>query len=188
MDYFSHQPLFTAGDAKRYLTKMGSNAEYSRLLLHNLVKSGRLFRIKKGFFAFSRNEAAVGFAFRPFYYGMEYALTIRRIWTQQSNPVIITTSKANPGVRDVLNSKVVIRRINSNAFFGFESVNYSGMFVPVSLPEKILLDFIYYGTEIDVSTCKAILISCNRKMLKDFASRMGKKCRSRVTELLAGSL
>ena len=58
---------------------MGSSEEYSRLLLHNLVKSMRLVRIKKGFYTFSRDENVIGVAFRPFYYGMEYALALRKI-------------------------------------------------------------------------------------------------------------
>lgn len=176
--------MFTAGDAKRYLGRLGASGEYSRLLLHNLVVGRRLTRIKKGFYTFSWNEAVTGFAFRPFYYGMEYALSIRKIWTQQTNPVIITTSKANAGVRDVMNTRAVVRRINPNAFFGFEYLNYSGLFVPVSTPEKILLDFIYYELDVDDGTCRSLARASNSGILNEFASRLGKRYLSQATEFL----
>ncbi len=187
VEYFSKLPLFTAGDASRYLVKLGSSAEYSRLLLHNLVRSRRLFRIKKGFYTFSKDENVMGFAFRPFYYGMEYALTLRKVWTQQANPVIITTSKANTGVRDILLAKAVIHRINSRAFFGFEYLNYSGLFVPVSLPEKILLDFLYFEVNIDFTTQMTLVKDSNRVTLRSFASRLGNRYLRQVNRLLEES-
>ena len=162
----------------------GSSEEYSRLLLHNLVKSRRLVRIKKGFYTFSRDENVIGFAFRPFYYGMEYALTLRKIWTQQANPVIMTTSKANAGLREVMKSKVIVHRIDSRAFFGFEYMSFSGLFVPVSLPEKILLDFMYFQAELDPVTRQALVNESNLKILRDFAERMGRRYLTQINSLI----
>ena len=140
-------------------------------------------RIKKGFYTFSRDENVIGFAFRPFYYGMEYALTLRKIWTQQANPVIMTTSKANAGLRDVMNSKAIVHRIDSHAFFGFEYLCFSGLFVPVSLPEKILLDFLYFQADIDPVTRQALMKESNRKVLRNFAERMGSRYLAQIDSL-----
>lgn len=182
-DFFSEQLVFTSEDASRYLRKEGASAEYVRLFLHKLVVDGSLMRIKRGVYTFSKNEVLIGFAFRPFYYGMEYALTIRKIWTQQADPVIISRTKANQGVRLVENSRVVIRRINKNAFFGFEYINYSGFFVPVSSPEKILLDFIYFREGLDEETMSALLQRCNKRVVRDYAIKLGKPYRSKVDDI-----
>ncbi len=149
-----------------------------------MVKSERLIRIKKGFYTFSRNENVIGFAFRPFYYGMEYALTLRKIWTQQANPVIMTTSKANAGLREVMKSKVIVHRIDSHAYFGFEYLSFSGLFVPVSLPEKILLDFMYFQADIDPSTRQTLIKESNRKVLRNFADRMGSRYSTQIDSLI----
>ena len=143
-----------------------------------------MIRIKKGFYTFSRNENVIGFAFRPFYYGMEYALTLRKIWTQQANPVIMTTSKANAGLREVMNSKVIVHRIDSHAYFGFEYLSFSGLFVPVSLPEKILLDFMYFQADIDPSTRQTLIKESNRKVLRNFADRMGSRYSTQIDSLI----
>lgn len=184
VDFFSKQNLFTFMDARRFLMDLGGSKAYLRLMLHNLVKSGKLYRIKKGVYTFSRNEAVVGFAYRPFYYGLQYALTIRKLWTQQSVPVIITTSKANPGARQTMGIRVIIRRINDNGFFGIEYVKYSGLFVPVSEIEKTLLDFIYYDEKIDPETMELLKAKSDQKKLKQYSwALFGKRGAGIIAEL-----
>lgn len=97
------------------------------------------------------------------------------IWTQQANPVIITRSKANAGVRVINRTNVTIRRINSDGFFGFEYHNYMGIFIPVSTPEKILLDFMYYGINIDKITLSNLVANVNFDTLKDYGLRLGNR-------------
>ncbi|MEM4066310.1 MAG: type IV toxin-antitoxin system AbiEi family antitoxin domain-containing protein [Candidatus Micrarchaeaceae archaeon] len=172
-EYFSRKPFFTFNEAERYLSREGATEGYCRLLLHNMVKKNELVRIKKGFYTFSRNEVVSGFAFRPFHYGLEYALSIRKTWTQQSIPVVVTTSKANPGIRDVLGYKILVRRISEKYFFGFEYLNYSNFFIPVSTPEKTALDFLYYGIKLDPETLHSLLAQSDPLILKDYASKPG---------------
>lgn len=171
-EFFSKQNLFTSSDARRFLTGLGASEAYIRLMLHNMVKSGKLNRIKKGVYTFSRNEAVIGFAFRPFYYGLQYALTIRKLWTQQSVPVIITTTKANPGARQVMGLRIILRRINENGFFGFEYINYGGVFVPVSDIEKTLLDFIYYDVNIDPETLAVLKGKSDENKLMQYSRKL----------------
>ncbi len=174
-EFFSKQSMFTSDDARRFLIRLGASEAYIRLMLHNLVQSGQLHRIGKGTYTFQRNEAVVGFGFRPFYYGLEYALTIRKLWTQQSVPVIITKSKANPGVRELMGIRVILHRINEKGFFGVEYLNYGGLFVPVSDPEKTLLDFIYYGIKLDPVTMNELKKNTNESKLKEYAARFSGK-------------
>jgi predicted transcriptional regulator of viral defense system len=175
IEYFSKLTLFSSDDADRFLSHYGSDYSYSRVFLHNLVVNGKLYRITKGIYTFSRNEAVYGFAFRPFYYGMEFALSVRKLWTQQANPVIITLTKSNAGIRKILGTNITIRRISQNAFFGFEYLNYMDLFIPVSRPEKIFLDFIYYGIDLDGETLINLMSTINPEILKEYAQRLGKR-------------
>lgn len=176
IEFFAKQNMFVTDDARRFLSRIGASEAYIRLMLHNLVQSGKLHRIGKGAYTFQRNEAIVGFRFRPFYYGLQYALTIRKIWTQQSIPVIITKSKADPGIRELMGIKVMLHRININGFFGFEYMNYGGIFVPVSDPEKTLLDFIHYGIQLDPETMIELRKRTNESKLQEYVARLsGKK-------------
>jgi len=170
--YFTKQTLFNTDDARRFLSSIGASEGYIRLMLHNLVHAGKLLRIGKGVYTYQRNESIIGFRFRPFYYGLQYALTIRRIWTQQSVPVILTKSRANPGVRDLMGIRVILHRINDKAFFGFDYINYGGIFVPVSDVEKTLLDFTYYGISLDRETLSALENAVNRKKLAEYTNRL----------------
>jgi hypothetical protein len=183
-EYFSRKPVFTSNEAERYLSRYGAAEGYSKLLLHNMAKNNELLRLKKGVYTFSKNEAVSGYAFRPFYYGMEYALTIRKTWTQQSVPIVITTSKANPGIRRIMGYKVIVRRMNRKYFFGFDYVNYSNLFIPVSRPEKIILDFLYYGIGLDPETLHSLVVQSDTHILKDYASVFGKSYWNRVKQLL----
>jgi len=175
IEYFSKLTLFSADDAYRFLSHYGSDYSYSRVFLHNLVVNGKLYRITKGTFTFSRNEAVYGFAFRPFYYGMEFALSVRKLWTQQANPVIITLTKSNAGTRKILGTNITIRRISQNAFFGFEYLNYMDLFIPVSRPEKIFLDFIYYGINPDKETLTNLMKKIDPEILKEYVKRLGQR-------------
>jgi len=172
VEFFSKQSMFTTGDARRFLTKLGADESYIRFMLHYLVNSGELYSIGKGAYTFHRNEVAIGFKFRPFYYGLQYALTIRKIWTQQSVPVIITAGKANPGIREIMSTRVILHRIDKSMFFGFEYINYGGVFVPVSDVEKTLLDFNYYHIKLSNETLESIREKIDKTKLLEYEKRI----------------
>ena len=88
-----------------------------------------------------------------------------------------------------MKSKVIVHRIDSRAFFGFaffgfEHLSFSGLFVPVSLPEKILLAFMYFQKELDPVTRQALINGSSRKVLRDFAERMGSRYLAQVDSLI----
>jgi len=171
-DFFAKQLIFDINDARRFLSRLGASEAYIRLMLHNLAQDGKLQRIGKGTYSYNRNESIIGFKFRPFYYGLQYALTIRKLWTQQSAPVIMTRSLANPGIRDIMGIRVIVHRINEKAFFGYDYVNYGGVFVPVSDVEKTLLDLNYYGLSIDPETKERLNEMANRSKLLEYTSKL----------------
>lgn len=182
--YFSNVMLFTFKDAERFLKRMGASKAYAKLFIHNQIKRHGLLRVGKGRYTFSKNEAIAGFAFSPFYYGLEYALTIHRIWTQMANPVVITATKAVPGVRTSMGGRIIVRRISERMFFGMEMVKYSDIFVPVSNPEKTLLDFIYYKIGLSDIDAASLLRACDRKKLINYSKRYGRMVRIALNKFL----
>lgn len=170
--YFSKEKCFTFGDLKRFLIDKGATEAYAKLFAHKMLKSGRIFRLTNGVYSFSNDEAVIGFAFPPFYYGLEYALTIRKLWTQVSNPVVITASKAMPGIRESMGKRIVVRRISKRMFFGFEYVRFSGIFVPVSDLEKTIVDLIYYRIGIGGEVERLVALADKRKLMR-YAEKAG---------------
>ena len=173
MEYFRSEKCFTHDDARRFLMKNGASSAYSSVFVRNMLSSSRMRRIRKGVYTFSGDEAVAGFAFSPFYYGLQYALTVRRLWTQVSSPVVITTTKAVPGVRESMGVRITVRRISKDMFFGFEYVRYSGLFVPVSNLEKTLVDMVYYGIGLGNSEVRELVKKANRARLREYAKRAG---------------
>ncbi len=182
--YFSKTAVFSSKDAGRFLRKAGASDSYIKLFLHNQVKKKKALRIGRGMYTFKDNEAVAGFMFRPFYYGMEYAMTIRRLWTQMANPVVITATSAVPGPRLAMNRKIVVRRISKRMFFGYGYVNYSGMFVPVSETEKILVDFIYYRRKLNGEDIIRLINASDRKKLAGYAKRSGRRVTMALEKIL----
>lgn len=183
-NYFSKENIFTLGDARRFLSKLGASEAYAKLFIHNQVKRQRIFALGNGYYTFSNNEAVVGFRFAPFYYGLEYALTIRRLWTQMANPVVITASKAKPGVKEIMGHRVIVRRIAKRMMFGFEYVKYSGLFVPVSDIEKTIIDFTYYRIGLGSEDMRTLLGSADKRKLMAYALKSGARVRRSVEALV----
>lgn len=182
--FFSNVPIFTFKDASRFLNKMGASDAYVKLFMHNQAKRKKLRRVGKGYYTFHEEEEVIGFAFKPFYYGLEYSMTLHKLWSQVSMPVILTATKAVPGIRNSMGKRIMVRRISKQMFFGVEYIRYNGIFIPVSNVEKTLLDFAYFGIKLSDIDMKNILGRCDMKKLKGYAKRCGKRVSKRLSQLL----
>lgn len=145
-EHFASQPSFSIGDAKRLFTDISQG--YLDVFLHNLAKKNKIHRISRGIYTFHDDPEVVGFAFKPFYYGLQDAMSLHNIWEQETNPVVITPRKVVPGLRNFKGANYVVRRINRKMFFGYELVKYGEMWIPVSDVEKTLIDIVYFGQNI----------------------------------------
>ena len=179
-DYFSKMPIFTFKDASRFLNKMGASDAYVKLFMHNQAKRKKLHRVGKGYYTSYDGEEVIGFAFSPFYYGLEYSMTLHKLWSQVSIPVILTATKAVPGIRNSMGKRIMIRRISKQMFFGIEYIRYNEIFIPVSDIEKTLLDFAYFGIKLSDIDMKNILCRCNMKKLMEYANRCSKRVKREV--------
>ena len=141
-------PVFTFRDAKLALERKGITGSYLRLMLHKHYASGRIKRITKGVYTFHDDAIVVGFAFQPFYYGLESALSILGVSTQASNNIVMTTRNVRAGIRSFQGRNYRIIRIESRLLFGFSTIKVGDFWVPISDLEKTVIDMLYFKVPI----------------------------------------
>jgi predicted transcriptional regulator of viral defense system len=172
LNYFKSFPTFSAKDVKLFLRKNGAGKDYYKIFMHNLLNSKRVFSIKKGYYSLYDDPMIMGFAFSPFYYGLETALTYYKLWDYMTPITIITSKKVRSGFRTLYGRKVNIRRISKSAFFGYSMVPYKDdIYVPMADVEKTLLDFIYFNSDISDDVFQNLLKKCNKKKLETYVRK-----------------
>jgi predicted transcriptional regulator of viral defense system len=181
--HFSERPFFKARDVVAAFGKKASRG-YVSLILSNLVKKGGLNRIGRGVYTFLNDSSASGFAFSPFYYGLQDALSIRGIWEQETNPVIITPRKTRQGTRQVMGTNVIVRRISPKMFFGYDIVQYHGIAVPVSDLEKTVIDFVCFREPIHPDVILEMKKRLRKDVLESYLKKVNWKTRKTVENLL----
>ncbi len=178
-------PVFTITDIRVLLNKQPISPRYLKLLINNLIKTKEIRRITKGVYTFHTELAVIGFGFRPFYYGMEDALTYRNFWTQATNPVIMTTNGVREGLRQFQNSNYVVKRVKSELFFGFNFIKHYDLWIPVSDPEKTLIDLLYYGHGIPKEAQEQLLNAIDPGKLEEYLKPYKSNFRKKALAYLA---
>jgi len=178
--HFSEQAVFSVRDLAIFLSKKRISKEYSYLLLHNLLRKGEIVRVSRGIYSFKKDPVHWGFAFSPFYYGLQESLSLRNLWEQECIPVIITAKRVRPGLRGIAGSNILVRRIQRKAFFGFEMLKHHDCFVPVSDVEKTLLDFCYFREPLPENALKNLLFKADEKKLRTYLQKYPKRFRKTI--------
>lgn len=185
LKYFSRFPIFTAKDVRLFMQKNRANEDYYKLFMHNLIRSGRAFKIKKGYYTLHDDIMAAGFAFSPFYYGLETALTHYNFWDYVTPISIITTRSARSGGRNVLERNVNIRRISKKMFFGYSMVSHENLFyIPVADIEKTLIDSVYFRALFNKEVYERMIDSIDIGKLERYLDHCPPIVRSRVKVLV----
>ena len=183
-EHFSDTPVFTSRDVRLFLLKQGASKGYVYLFITNLLHSGKIRKIKKGVYTFGDDPMLAGFAFYPSYHGLQNALSVLNLWEQETNTVIITPLKVRSGMREILEGKVLVRRIDRSMFFGFDSVKYFDYWIQVSDVEKTLIDFVYFREPLSKDVLEEIKKRINRKKLDGYLKRCPERIRKKVRMLL----
>ncbi len=142
-------PVFTKTDAYLFLRQSDVTDAYAKKFLSNLVKSGRIYRIKRNHYTCYDDPYAAGFAFAPFYYGLGTALNMHNLTEQQSQPVVISATSVMPRTIIFNSKKIFIKRIRASMFFGVATLAYGAFEIPVSDIEKTFIDLIYFRYGVD---------------------------------------
>jgi len=183
-EHFSKKVVFTITDAKIFLSQKKISENYLYLLIHNLLKKKEIIKLSRGIYSFRKELLVAGFAFNPFYYGLQEALSLNGIWEQETIPIIITPRKTRTGIRKVLDSNILVRRIDRKMFFGFEFIKYYDFFIPVSLSEKTLIDFAYFNEPISKEVINELKKKIDEKTLKEFLKKCSKRVNLKVSNFL----
>lgn len=157
---------------------------YAKLLVSNLLKKGKIKKVGKGMYTqYSESSLAV-FAFTPSYLGLQSSLSFHGLWEQETIPVILTTKKARIGIRKIMDSNVLIRKIDRKFFFGFEYVKEGNFYLPYSNIEKTFIDMIIFNQKIDKETLHQLRKRINKKKLFEYLRRYSSKTQKIVEDRL----
>ena len=170
-EHFVSRPVFSIRDVKVFLNKQGPSDAYIYLLAHHLTKRGEIRRLTRGIYTFRKEAEVTGFAFSPFYYGLQDALSFRNIWEQETNSIIITPRRVRSGQRTIAGTKTIVRRINRRMFFGFNTIRFHDLYLPVSDVEKTLIDFIYFREPLRKDVLKTMRGQIREDVLKSYLKR-----------------
>ena len=181
---FKESKLFTINEVKIFLSTKKVSDRYFQLIIHNLLKTGELKRISRGIYTFQDEIETVGFAFQPFYYGLQESLSLRNLWEQEVNPIVVTPRKVRTGIRNFQGANYVVKRIRRSMFFGFETIKYKEFWIPVSDIEKTVIDFVYFKEHLNEETLIDIRQQIDEKKLKLYLKRCPNWVRNRVEKLL----
>jgi len=146
--YFNRRdkPVFSYSE----LRMLDIPRNYIKVLLHHMVRRGEIVRIRRGWYSFHRDPIIFIFTLPPntAYYGLGFAAHIYDVWDQVPNPEILTyiaPRKIRVGTYIVLNTPIIIRKISRKMFYGYGLIRYGEWNIPISTPEKILIDMVYYN-------------------------------------------
>jgi predicted transcriptional regulator of viral defense system len=177
-------PVFTSQELNAVLGLKGISSAYLKRLINYLINRGEIVRIRKGVYTFHDEITVVGFAFRPFYYGLENALTIMHLWEQGTNPIIITPNNVRRGIRKFGEGNYSVLRIRRDLFFGYDFVQSGGFWIPVSDYEKTLIDFIYFNHYLRKDVLKALRYRIDERRLVSYLKYYNKKIKQKVLQEL----
>ena len=182
---FSKKPAFLIDEVKLFLDRRNASEGYYKLLIHNLLKSNRIYKITRGAYTFHDEVQYSGFAFHPFYYGLEDALTLRGLWEQETNPVVITPRKVRNGVRQFDSRNYVVRNIKRNMFFDYSLLQYGQFYIPVSDIEKTLIDLVYFGIRVPDETLVNVIKKLNRDIFNTYLTEIPENLSKRLRKVVS---
>lgn len=184
LNFFKKTPVVSSKDIRLIVNKKKTKKSYLYLFIHNLIKSGKIKRITKGFYTIHDDPTFAVFCFKPAYIGLQDSLSIHKLWEQESNVVIITGKKVRNGIRDILDSNVLLRRMKTKYIFGYDLIEYDKFYIPVSDIEKTLIDFVYFKESLDKGVVKEIKKKINLGKIKKYLRFYPKRIRKLVLKLL----
>ena len=158
-------PVFKVSDLKNI---EGLSDSYRRLLLHNLLFRGEIVQITRGVYTFHKDVDVVCFAFSPSYYGLEDALSIRGLSDQATNPIVMSKRNVRRGTRHFIGRNYLVYHVDKRLFFGYEMVKHNDFWIPVSDPEKTLIDMLYFGYEVRDELWSRLLKTISKSKLRGY--------------------
>lgn len=156
------------------LKVLGIPRNYIKVMLHNMARRGEVYRVRKGWYTFHRDPLVFIFTLPPntAYYGLGFAAHLYGAWDQVPNPEIITyvaPRKVRSGMYFFMDTPIIIRKISRRMFFGYTLLKCNERLIPVSTPEKTLIDLVYYDYPFMDEILEGLLERVDREKLERMA-------------------
>lgn len=184
LQYFGKFPAFTVKDVKLFLRKNKADKNYYKIFMHNMIKSKRAFTVRRGYYTLYDDPMIAGFAFSPFYYGMETSLTYYKLWDYMTPISIITTHRIRKSSIELLGRNANIRKIQRDKFFGYSMVQYKDMYIPMADVEKTLIDSVYLHSRFSKQVYVAMAKKISKKKLDSYLKHYSRIIKKQVNNLI----
>ena len=181
-ELFEKSPIVDFKSVERVIGGVKNN-NYAKLLIHILIKKGKIKKVGKGVYTKYDDISLAVFSFKPAYIGLQSALSYYRVWEQETILVIITTRKVRRGVRNLMGGNILLRNVDKKYFFGLEYVEEGNFYFPYSDLEKTFIDMVVFNQKIDKEVLKKIKKRINKPKLLNYLKRYPLKIRERVMKL-----
>jgi predicted transcriptional regulator of viral defense system len=129
----------------RSISMLTRSENYAWVLMNYLVRKGEARRIMRGYYTVHEDPSLLVYCLQPAYLGLQDAMSFHNLWEQETVPVVVTCRRVRTGIRRVMGSNAVVRRISRKYFFGYQFYPAGEFSLPVSDVEKTFVDMVYFG-------------------------------------------
>lgn len=178
-DYLRRTPVASIGS----ISALVPDRQYAHVIVNHLLKRGEIRRITRGYYTAHEEPSLLVYCLKPAYIGLQDAMSFHDLWEQETNPVVVTTRRVRPGVREVLGQNVWVRRISPKYFFGYDYLASGDLLLPVSDIEKTFIDMVYFR-EMREDLAKRFMGRMDRGKLEKYLKKYGNEFKEKVIELL----
>lgn len=183
-ELFKKSPVVNYNSVERIIENKKKVKQYTKQLVRNLILKQDIKRLVKGYYTNLDDPSLAVFCLKPAYLGLQDALSFHNLWEQETIPIIITTRKVRSGLRKVMGTNILIRRIQKKYFFGFDYSPQNNIPYPYSDIEKTFIDMIYFKERLSKEAIKNIVKKLNIKKLNIYLKNYPKKMKLKILKTL----
>ena len=182
---FKKSPVVSYKSIEMIIKSEKNVKQYTKQLIRNLIIKGKIKKLTKGQYTIHDENSIAVFCFKPAYLGLQDALSFHNLWDQETIPIIITTKRVRPGIRKILDSNVLIRRIDKKYMFGFDYYEQENLYFPYSNIEKTLIDMVYFKEKINKEVLQNMYKNLDKKKLNSYLEIYPNKTKKEVLKYLS---
>ena len=186
-ELFEKSQVVDSRSIERLIKSRENVRQYHKQLIRNLLRQGRIKRLTKWYYTKENDPSLAVYCFKPAYLGLQDALSYHNLWEQETIPVILTSRRIRSGIRRILDSNVLIRRIGKKYMFGYENSQQDKYHLPYSDIEKTIIDMIHYNQNINNETLTEIKKRINKQKLKTYLKKYPQKTQTKTLNTLKNS-
>jgi len=152
---------------------LGIPRDHAKVYASRLVERGWAWRPMRGMIALTRDEFVIATQLiEPSYMSMHSALYLLGLVDQVPFRIECVTTRYSIEISDIRYRRVVPR-----LFFGYRRMERSGSYVFVALPEKAVLDMVYFGYPPPERILSEVSIPMLKEMTKRYSGERGYRAR-----------